>query len=284
MAISRHIKAARFTAAPDAVRSLGLPAVEERLPSGPESGTGELNPFVAILPQRASLPGVSCGGEKAEVKPARYLVAKGLPTLPRKLVEVWWLEYVDMEEFLPALRAEASRAGEALLPPGQPGRSVRPISGVAAASVPETCNGHNDLGLLLLSVRGGAVPAGSRDGPGYGGSSVHRQLAWLEYDIQFRMELASSADRSWTCGDAWQYISCLPGPSPRGDPFEMSGGATQPERSAPGKGKRPREPDGDKIAGPDKQPTKKPKKAGICRLFNVAPSGCPQRMHIHPPL
>ena len=26
---------------------------------------------------------------------------------------------------------------------------------------------------------------------------------WLEYDIQFRMELAASEDRSWTCDDPW---------------------------------------------------------------------------------
>ena len=35
-------------------------------------------------------------------KPSRYLVAKGLPTLPMKTVEkAWGGEYVDMEEFLP---------------------------------------------------------------------------------------------------------------------------------------------------------------------------------------
>ena len=53
----------------------------------------------------ASVPagGVSDGGEKAEVKPVRYLVAKGQPTLPQKLVEkVWRLEYM---EFLLAPRS-----------------------------------------------------------------------------------------------------------------------------------------------------------------------------------
>ena len=35
-----------------------------------------------------------------------YLVAKGLPTLPCKQVEkVWGLEFVDMEDFLPAPRS-----------------------------------------------------------------------------------------------------------------------------------------------------------------------------------
>lgn len=39
--------------------------------------------------------------EKADTKPSRYLVAKGLPTLPMKLVDrVWNLEYNDMVESL----------------------------------------------------------------------------------------------------------------------------------------------------------------------------------------
>ena len=55
------------------------------------------------------LTAMSAGGsqtKKPEVKPARFLVAKGLPTLPGKLVEkAQNLEYVEMEEFLPAPRA-----------------------------------------------------------------------------------------------------------------------------------------------------------------------------------
>jgi len=110
--------------------------------------------------------------------------------------------------------------------------------------------------------------------------TVHRlqqkassQLAWLEYDIQFRMELAASADRAWTCGDPWQYISCLPGPSSLGDPFDVSEVDTQPpQRTGMGKLKRLAELEGDRG---NKPPAKKPKKAGVCRLFNTAPNGCP---------
>lgn len=32
------------------------------------------------------------------------------------------------------------------------------------------------------------------------------QLVWLEYDIQFHMELAASADKAWMEGDPWQYV------------------------------------------------------------------------------
>ena len=99
------------------------------------------------------------------------------------------------------------------------------------------------------------------------------QLAWLEYDIQFRMELAASADRAWTCGDPWQYISCLPGSSSLGDPFEMSVEDTQPsQRPGVEKGKRPMEPE--RGVRQVKLPAKKPKKTGVCRLFNSAPGGC----------
>ena len=48
------------------------------------------------------------------------------------------------------------------------------------------------------------------------------QLAWLEYDIQYRMETAASEDRMWSSGDPWRYLSCLPGPSSAMDPFDLS--------------------------------------------------------------
>ena len=35
------------------------------------------------------------------------------------------------------------------------------------------------------------------------------------------METAASEDRTWTCGDPWQYITCLPGPGGAPDPFDM---------------------------------------------------------------
>ena len=64
------------------------------------------NPFTAILPLLTALPLTREPKDTAKVKPSRYLVAKGLPTLPKKLVEkAWALQYVDMEEFLPAPRS-----------------------------------------------------------------------------------------------------------------------------------------------------------------------------------
>ena len=44
--------------------------------------------------------------DPADSRPSRFLVAKGLPTLPMKVVEkAWSLEFVDMLDFLPTPRA-----------------------------------------------------------------------------------------------------------------------------------------------------------------------------------
>ena len=65
-----------------------------------DSGVGS---FASIIPLLTSLPLGGDSREKGDTKPSRYLVAKGLLALPTKLVNrIWNLEYVDMEEFLPA--------------------------------------------------------------------------------------------------------------------------------------------------------------------------------------
>ena len=79
------------------------------------------------------------------------------------------------------------------------------------------------------------------------------QLALLEYDVQFRMELAASTDRSWSSGDPWQYISCLPSERSTSDPFEVSELDQEPQY----KGKRPPEQDGEKGGSQGKPPAKK---------------------------
>ena len=67
---------------------------------------GGVGPLASIIPLLTSLPLGGDSREKGDTKPSRYLVAKGLPTLPMKLVDrIWNLEYVDMEEFLPAPRS-----------------------------------------------------------------------------------------------------------------------------------------------------------------------------------
>ena len=89
----------------EVLRGLQIRTMEEKSPaenSTPEGG----NPFSALIPWLTGISGGVSQSEKTEPKPSRYLVAKGLPTLPMKLVEkVWNLEYVDMEEFLPAPRS-----------------------------------------------------------------------------------------------------------------------------------------------------------------------------------
>ena len=98
------------------------------------------------------------------------------------------------------------------------------------------------------------------------------QTAWLEYDIQFRMELAASPDRAWTSGDPWQYVSCLPGQMQGNDPFEVSEMDTVALQHK-GKGKRPAEQEYEK-SNPKQAAVNRVKKA-VCHLFNSAPRGCP---------
>ena len=118
--------------------------------------------------------------------------------------------------------------------------------------------------------------------------------AWLEYDIQFRMGMAASEDRTWTSGDPWQYVACLPGPTPNADPFDMielgeqrqiEGGQELQQRGTTdesterrvysGKGKRPLESGTSMGSRGTKPPGKKARYGGPCRLFNTAPGGCP---------
>lgn len=107
--------------------------------------------------------------------------------------------------------------------------------------------------------------------------------AWREYDIQFRMEMAAKEDRTWSTGDPWQYLACLPGPESAQDPFDalerpiqshgdLSNRESQLGSSIPIKRKQE--------SGKGKQPAgggapKRSKKAGLCRLLNSAPAGCP---------
>ena len=82
----------------------------------PDSGVGSL---ASIIPLLTSLPLRGDVREKGGTKPSHYLVAKGLPTFPMKLVDkIWNLEYVDMEELLPAPRslhlAEQGKAAPSL--------------------------------------------------------------------------------------------------------------------------------------------------------------------------
>ena len=226
--------------------------------------------------------------DKAVTKPARYLVAKGLPTLPMKLVEkVWNLDYVDMEEFLPTPRslrlAEQGRSSTSLQE-----SLVGAFSQFQALQQQKTQKRVTDITTwsrcftLYMAVLSKKAPEMVPSMVAHL-HTVYRlqekaasQLAWLEYDIQYRMELAASNDRTWTSGDPWQYVSCLPGPSTVEDPFGVAEVDNQPlQRMGVGKGKRPLEAEGDRGTLATKLPPKKLKRAGVCRLFNSAPSSCP---------
>ena len=203
-----------------ALRGLGLGSREATLQ--PPTAEEPSNPFVSFIPWLTSMSASGTQPEKPEAKPARYLVAKGLPTLPTKLVEkVWNLEYVEMEEFLPTPRA--LRIAEQ----GNPSHSLQD-SLVGALNQFQAIQQQKSqrrvmdittwvrcftLYMAVLSVKAPemipSMVAHLHTVLRLQQRSSHL-LAWLEYDIQFRMELAASADRAWTCGDPWQYVACLP--------------------------------------------------------------------------
>ena len=93
-------------------------------------------------------------------------------------------------------------------------------------------------------------------------TAAAHQLAWLKYDIHFRMELAASADKRGS------VAMCIVSAS-------REGKRETPGRPAgKGNGKRP-------VDQQKMQPTKKAKK-GVCRLHKRLPVW--QRMHFRPSL
>ena len=307
--LSRHGQLGTYQPTED----LELPLIPEGPERQPEAEPVH-NPFTALIPFLTSLVPAVDPKEKSDPKPSRYLVAKGLPTLPGKLVDkIWNLEYVDMEEFLPAPRS--LRLAEL----GKPAPSLQESLVGAFNQMRAQQQTHKaqrqvrdiqtwtrcfTLYVAVMAKREGnteiiphmvahlhTVMKLHQKAPG--------RLSWLEYDIQVRMEMAASKDRTWSNVDPWQYISCLPGPSSARDPFDLAEGvAVQQEEQellqlakpvstaaqgeskarsppAPEKGKRVRDDLSERAPMVGKPTAKRPKKVGTCRLFNLAPAGCP---------
>ena len=94
-------------------------------------------------------------------------------------------------------------------------------------------------------------------------------LAWFEYDIKFRMEMADSADLAWKCGDPWQYMASAWPASPK---RPLCGGRGGHHIGYKGKRKAPAE-----SGGRERSPNLTPEKVeeGICRLHNTTLWGFP---------
>ena len=79
---------------------------EDRSQDKNQKPEGESNPLASLIPWLTAVSTNPSPTHTVEAKPARYLVAKGLPTLPMKVVEkIWNLEFVEMEDLLPAPRS-----------------------------------------------------------------------------------------------------------------------------------------------------------------------------------
>ena len=244
-------------------------------------------------PLSAFLPLLTADFKAPPPKSARVLVAKGLPTLPAKVVEkAQSLEFVEMEEFLPAPRALHLAEHEKPSPSFQESL-VGALNQFQAAQQQKAQRRVMDITTwtrcftlyiaVVAKVKAEMVPAmvaHLHTVYKLHGRAPHSS-AWLEYDLQFRMEAATSEEKKWEGGDPWQFVSCLPGQGIASDPFveiltkdkvqTLSGPSPFPvsqggKSTTPfGKGKGPVN------SGP---PSKKAKKLGVCRYFNSAPGGC----------
>ena len=290
----------------ETIQSLHLPAIPN---TGGEQHQSEnlstVAPFASILPFLTALPGTADLQEKPDAKPSRYLIEKGLPTIPTRLAEKTWnLEFVEMEELLPAPRSlrlvehgrQAASLQESLVGAFsqfqaiQHQKSQRRVQDVMTwvrcftLYVAVMAKKKTDMIPCMVAHLHTVLKLHQK---------APQSVAWLEYDIQFRMEMAAREDRVWTGGDPWQYVACLPGPSTAQDPFDLAEQAI-PQQQKPsqpplppsvptqqiretilGKGGRPLDSTAAKAPAGGKPPTKKPKKSGTCRLFNRAPGGCP---------
>ena len=277
-----------------AITALGLPKTAgAKVPPATSA-----DPLAALLPLLTHLPTLH-DSEPADSKPSRVLVAKGLPTLPRKVVEkAWSLEFVEMLDFLPTPRAlRVAELG---------GHSQSSLQGSLVGALNEfqamqrqqqraqrqamdiyTWTRCFTLYMAVVSKKVGemipqmvahlhTVLKLNRKSPS--------TLAWREYDVQFRMEMAAREDRVWTPGDPWQYLACLPSPGLSQDPFEateLSVSGEPPLATDPrgpqevANSNTKRRQDSSKGKQPAGGAAKRPKKAGLCRLLNSTPGGCP---------
>lgn len=294
----------------EVLSGLGLPSLRtEGGEQRQQETAAALNPFAAILPLLTTIPQSWEAKDKADTRPIRYLVAKGLPTIPTKLADkVWKLDYVDMEEFLPTPRSLRLAEQEKPSPSLQESlvgalnqfqasqlqqKSQRRVLDVVTWSrcftlyIPVMAKRHADM-IPSMVAHFHTVLKLHQKAP--------QSTAWREYDIQFRMEQATTEDRVWKEGDPWQYVSCLPGPSSALDPFDLADQATaqqqesrqsplslmapsqrkeQSQPGGPGKGKRPLDSTAGKAPASGGLPGKRPKKGGACKWFNRTPAGCP---------
>ena len=147
--------------------------------------------------------------------------------------KVWSGEYIDMEEFLPAPRslrlAEQSKSASTLQE-----SLVGALHQFQAAQGQRAQHRVMDIMTwvrcftlyVAVMARNSAEMIPRMVAHLHTVLRLHQKashkLVWLEYDIQFRMEIAASEDQSWTCGDPWQYVSYLPGANFMSDPFDVA--------------------------------------------------------------
>ena len=149
-----------------------------------------------------SLPASSELRESSTTKTSHYLIAKGLSALPMRTVEkAWNKEYVDIEEFLPALWSlwHAEQARPAVSLQESLVRALNQFQATQQQKGPRVMDIMTWVRCFSLYIAVMAKKAVEMSPCIV--VHLHTVLrrhqratyksAWLEYDIQFRMEMAA---------------------------------------------------------------------------------------------
>lgn len=204
----------------------------------------------------------------------QYLVAPGLPTIPRKLAQrIWELDFIEMEEFLPT-----NKTIQALELAGT-------VEGGAWSTVHQLQQQAKRVTDLMTWVRCFTlyIAVMSRKRPELIAPMtahlhmvirLHRSggLAWFHYDWKARRETCAMGPTEWGRCDPRQLL-CTSGGGFMEDPFDPLPEGTSAGREVgvpPATSPRTKQLSSQLKSsggGPRKQ-------SGVCRLFNRAPAGC----------
>ena len=208
-------------------------------------GEGASNPFSALLPSMTSISTTTDKKDSSEPKATRYLVAKGLPTLTMRVVErIWNLEFVEMEDLLPAPRS-LCLAEQGTSPKSLQDSLVgfESLPGPPATQGAAQGNRHHNVGQMLY---GSALQEGTSYGPQHGGPPAYSPAPQPEGYPTLRLaeirrpvlDGAGSLRKQGLEGRG--SVACLPG---QRHPFDTPDGEAPPPPPPPpprekGKGKR----------------------------------------------
>ena len=217
-------------------------------------------------------------------KPQFFLAAQGLPTITSKLAQrIWDLEFIEMDDFLPtnkAVQALEQQSTSQLVQDGVLGAlqqfQQQQQQGRRVADITTWTRCFTLYIAVMASRRADLVPAMVAHLHAVLKVQQSGGMAWLQFDWRSRREMCAEGTPTWEKRDPWQLLPLFTGKSAAVDPFEVSPQVPLPTSQTP------RQPATTAMGPTAKPPVRpqpysmgpKPKKSGVCRLFNVAPMGC----------